>query len=117
MGGTAQLRRAAAEAIVEGTARYWAAERPVREARRTAIRAVAAAEIGELSYRELLIAGAIAYWCEGTKEKVHRAKRPRDRFADSHAGLIQFSPAIPRLDRDYPRRPDIPRLSPREGRH
>src|SRR5271165_6783337 len=45
----------------EGAARYWTVERPVREARRTAIRVVAAAEIGELSDRELLIAGAIAY--------------------------------------------------------
>ncbi len=45
----------------EGAARYWAAERPVREARRTAIRVVAAAEIGKLSGRELLIAGAVAY--------------------------------------------------------
>ncbi len=44
----------------EGAARYWAAERPVREARRTAIRVVAA-EIGKLSGRELLIAGAVAY--------------------------------------------------------
>ena len=26
-------------------------------------------EIGELSEREILIAGAIAYWCEGSKSK------------------------------------------------
>ena len=73
----------------EGAARYWAAERPVREARRTAIRVVAAAEIGELSDRELLIAGAIAYWCEGTKRKPHRPSA-RVVFINSDAGLIQF---------------------------
>src|SRR5215469_1089459 len=56
----------------EGVARYWAAERPVREARLQAISDSAAAQIGELSEREVLIAGAIAYWCEGSKNKPHR---------------------------------------------
>src|ERR1700722_15493139 len=32
----------------------------------------AAAEIGGLTGREILIAGAIAYWCEGAKSKPHR---------------------------------------------
>ena len=49
----------------EGVRRYWAAERPVREAAREAAIAAAAMDIGDLSDRELLIAGAIAYWCEG----------------------------------------------------
>jgi predicted transcriptional regulator len=53
----------------DGARRYWAAERPAREAKREAARVAAAAEIGELSEREILIAGAIAYWCEGTKSK------------------------------------------------
>ena len=53
----------------EGVRRYWEAERPAREAKREATRAVAAAEIGALTERELLIAGAIAYWCEGAKNK------------------------------------------------
>src|SRR6266516_3781814 len=56
----------------EGVRRYWEAERPLREARREATRAAAAAEIGTLTQRELLIAGAIAYWCEGSKSKPHR---------------------------------------------
>ena len=73
----------------EGAARYWAAERPVREARRAAARETAAAEIGELTEREIIIAGAIAYWCEGTKSKPHR---PSDRvaFTNSDPALIQF---------------------------
>src|SRR5580693_7632968 len=64
----AECRRRSAE----GARRYWAAERPVREARRAAAREAAAAEIGELTDREILIAGAIAYWCEGAKNKPYR---------------------------------------------
>jgi transcriptional regulator with XRE-family HTH domain len=56
----------------EGVRRYWAAERPIREAERQAVRAAAAAEIGHLNDREIVIAGAIAYWCEGAKNKPYR---------------------------------------------
>ena len=52
--------------------RYWQAEGLRREARRQAVSAAAADEIGLLSNREILIAGAIAYWCEGTKSKSYR---------------------------------------------
>jgi transcriptional regulator with XRE-family HTH domain len=74
---------------VEGMRRYWAAERPVREAAREATIATAATEIGPLSDREILIAGAVAYWCEGAKG------RPRQRvdrvvFINSDPGLIRF---------------------------
>ena len=73
----------------EGAERYWAAERPLREARREAVRAAAAAEIGPLTEREILIAGAIAYWCEGAKTK---ARRRQDRvvFVNSDPALIRF---------------------------
>ena len=73
----------------EGAQRYWAAERPLREARREAVRAAAAAEIGPLTEREILIAGAIAYWCEGAKTK---ARRRQDRvvFVNSDPALIRF---------------------------
>jgi len=73
----------------EGSRRYWAAERPIREARRSATREAAAAEIGELTDREILIAGAIAYWCEGTKSKPHRPDA-RVIFTNSDPALIQF---------------------------
>src|SRR5215475_2328429 len=59
----AECRKRAAE----GARRYWETERRVREAKREAVRASAAADIGSLTQRELLIAGAIAYWCEGSK--------------------------------------------------
>jgi transposase len=73
----------------EGARRYWETERRVREARREAVRAAAAADIGSLTQRELLIAGAIAYWCEGSKNKPH-FRHDRVVFMNSDAGLIMF---------------------------
>src|SRR5690348_8382077 len=73
----------------EGARRYWEAERPAREAKRQAIRATAAAEIGALTERELLIAGAIAYWCEGAKNKPY-LRHDRVVFMNSDPGLIMF---------------------------
>ncbi len=69
--------------------RYWTAERPVRAARRAAADAAAAASIGNLTGREILIAGAIAYWCEGAKNKPHR-RADRVTFANSDPELISF---------------------------
>jgi transposase len=73
----------------EGARRYWEAERPAREAKREATRAVAAAEIGALTDRELLIAGAVAYWCEGAKSKPHH-RHERVAFINGDPGLIAF---------------------------
>ena len=73
----------------EGARRYWAAERPAREARSAAAREAASAQIGELTDRELLIAGAIAYWCEDTKNKPHR-RDDRVAFMNSDPSLIRF---------------------------
>jgi len=69
----------------EGLRRYFEA----RAAEHMAEIGAAAAEIGELSDRELLIAGAIAYWCEGTKNKPNR-KANRVVFMNSDPGLIRF---------------------------
>jgi hypothetical protein len=57
------------ERAAEGSRQYWARERKVRAANRANQRNAAAAEIGGLSDREIIIAGAIAYWCEGSKTK------------------------------------------------
>jgi hypothetical protein len=81
----AECRRRSAE----GVERYWAAERSAREANRAAARDAAAAQIGDLTDRELLIAGAIAYWCEGTKSKPHR-RSERVIFMNSDPSLIRF---------------------------
>jgi hypothetical protein len=75
--------------IAEGVRRYWAAERPVREAARQAAHAAAAAQIGTLSDRETIIAGAVAYWCEGGKNKPHR-RADRVSFINSDPALIRF---------------------------
>ncbi len=75
--------------IAEGVRRYWAAERPVREAEREAARAAAAVQIGRLSDREVLIAGAVAYWCEGAKNKPYR-RSDQIIFMNSDPGLIKF---------------------------
>jgi transcriptional regulator with XRE-family HTH domain len=73
----------------EGSRLFWETERPAREAKREAVRASAAAGIGELSPREILIAGAIAYWCEGSKSKPHRLSE-RVVFINSDPRLIKF---------------------------
>jgi hypothetical protein len=69
--------------------RYWTGERRVRAARRAAASAAAGADIGGLTDREILIAGAIAYWCEGAKNKPHR-RADRVTFANSDPELISF---------------------------
>jgi hypothetical protein len=68
---------------------YWTAERPVRAARRAAASAAAAATIGDLTSREILIAGAVAYWCEGAKNKPYR-RVDRVTFTNSDPELISF---------------------------
>ena len=73
----------------EGVRRYWEAERAVREGDREATRVAAAAEIGALTQRELLIAGAIAYWCEGAKSKPHR-RCEKVEFINSDPSVILF---------------------------
>jgi len=73
----------------EAVRRYWAAERPARAQRRDAIRLSAIAQAGVLSKREVLIAGAIAYWCEGSKNKPHR-RWDRVAFINSDPALISF---------------------------
>jgi transcriptional regulator with XRE-family HTH domain len=73
----------------EAVARYWAAERPLREAAREAISATAAAQISTLSDRETIIAGAVAYWCEGAKNKPYR-RQDRVNFINSDPAMIKF---------------------------
>jgi hypothetical protein len=83
--GYVESRRRAAE----GVQRYWAAERQAREAARAAISEAAAAQLGELTDREVIIAGAIAYWCEGGKSKPYRLDQ-QVRFMNSDPALIRL---------------------------
>jgi transposase len=73
----------------EGVASYWQAERPLREARWRDVSDAAAAQICGLTDREIVIAGAIAYWCEGTKNKPYR-RGNRVVFINSDPELILF---------------------------
>lgn len=73
----------------EGSRLYREAERPAREARRKAVRDEAAAEIGALTTREVIIAGAIAYWCEGSKSKPYRRSEGVE-FINSDPSVIVF---------------------------
>ena len=56
---------------------------------RVAISTAAAAQVGELTDREILIAGAVAYWCEGAKSKPYRV--------DEYVRFINSDPALIRL--------------------
>lgn len=69
---------------------FWAVESPRREMRRRAISDRAAADIGLLTDREVIIAGAIAYWCEGSKNKPYRRPENRVVFVNSDPRLILF---------------------------
>jgi hypothetical protein len=73
----------------EGSASYWRQERPRRQVARQAAVAEAASQIGALTDRELLIAGAVAYWCEGAKSKPHR-RSEQVTFVNSDPGLIRL---------------------------
>jgi transcriptional regulator with XRE-family HTH domain len=70
----------------DGLRRFWEQE----HANRDEFRAEVAREIGELTDREIVIAGAIAYWCEGAKTKPWRNTGDRVSFINSDPGLIMF---------------------------
>ncbi len=71
-------------------------ERPRRAKRQgEAVRADAQDSIGPLTAREILIAGAIAYWCEGAKSKPYR-----------RADRVIFINSDPLADQVLPRFPD-----------
>ncbi len=64
------------------------------EAARAAISAAAAAQVGELTDREIIVAGAIAYWCEGAKSKPYRI--------DEQVRFVNSDPALRRRIRSQP---------------
>jgi transcriptional regulator with XRE-family HTH domain len=73
-----------------GVSAFWAEESPRREARRQALSDHAARELGSLTDREVIIAGAIAYWCEGAKNKPYRRFGNDVAFINSDPKLILF---------------------------
>lgn len=68
----------------------WEKHRRERAERRAAVRAEAAATVGDLSPADVLRLGAVMYWCEGTKVKPWRPGTERLTFTNSDPGLIRF---------------------------
>ncbi|MEV5381937.1 hypothetical protein [Streptomyces sp. NPDC052721] len=67
----------------------WEHELAVRDEKRRQTKAAATAEIGDISDRDLFIAGIALYWAEGTKDKPH-ARRERVAFVNSDPGMIRL---------------------------
>jgi predicted transcriptional regulator len=67
----------------------WAPVLRRRAADRQQTKLAAAIEMLPLSRRDIILAGAVAYWCEGTKAKVWR-KRERLTFVNSDPHLIEL---------------------------
>lgn len=66
----------------------WQPHRAERDARRATVRGSAAAAVGALSDREVLLLGATAYWCEGVKAKPWRPHACVLSFINSDPGLV-----------------------------
>jgi hypothetical protein len=66
----------------------WAPYRQERDRERDAVRARVSAWVGELSDREVILLGAITYWCEGSKAKPWRPGATALQFINSDPRLI-----------------------------
>lgn len=75
-------RRAAAEA-------RWSGHRQQRDGRRAAVALDAEEAVGTIGVRELLMIGAVMYWCEGAKSKPWREQQ-RIQFINSDIGLLRL---------------------------
>jgi transposase len=67
----------------------WASYRERRDATRAAAHAQAAAAVGHLTDRDLLILGAAIYWCEGAKAKPWRPQE-KIQFTNSDPTLVEL---------------------------
>lgn len=67
---------------------YWAGRNLATDAARQETQAEAAALVGEMSDAELLRAGALIYWCEGSKARPWSRKSEQVQFTNSDPGLI-----------------------------
>ena len=60
-----------------------------RDEERADAKTRAAAEVGPVEARDLVLAAVVAYWCEGSKDKPY-ARRERVTFINSDPGLIRL---------------------------
>jgi transposase len=82
------LRKRAAHAHRISGAR-WTRERDRREAERAEVKRAAAARVGDLNDRELMLVGAALYWAEGAKDKPW-ARREKVALINSDASVLQL---------------------------
>lgn len=66
----------------------WAPLNKARDERRAEVNGLECARVGELSRREIILLGAVSYWCEGQKSKPWEPNRCRVTFINSDPGLI-----------------------------
>lgn len=79
-------RRAHSKAMTDAR---WGEYRVARDEMEAGIRDKARRWVGTLKERDLLVAGAVAYWCEGAKSKSWR-KQDRLSFTNSDPGLVEL---------------------------
>ncbi|MFH9006490.1 hypothetical protein ACH4E5_25045 [Streptomyces afghaniensis] len=84
-------RRDPAEQAKLAAQRRWEHELAVRDEERQQTKEAAKQAIGELSARELFVAGVVLYWAEGAKDKAHsRQRRENLQFINSDPNVIRF---------------------------
>ncbi|MBC2869165.1 hypothetical protein [Streptomyces mexicanus] len=74
----------------------WEHEHAVRDEARRETKTTAARELGEMTDRDLFVAGVALYWAEGTKDKTYD-RRENVIFVNSDPGVIQIYLAWLRL--------------------
>jgi hypothetical protein len=70
----------------------WRPHRAARDAERAVIKKEAIEWVAALSPRDVVLTGAVAYWCEGTKEKPWRESQPENAV---HQQRLDAGPAVP----------------------
>lgn len=90
------------QAKVAGRKR-WEHELAVRDAERRRTKQAASLEVGPMTERELLLAGAALYWAEGAKDKPY-SRRENVQFVNSDPGVIRVYLAWLRLLKVEPER-------------
>ncbi|MFD5912138.1 hypothetical protein ACFWHL_25780 [Streptomyces massasporeus] len=71
--------------------RRWEHELAVRDEERQQTKEASKRAIGELSSRELFLAGVVLYWAEGAKDKAYsRQRRENLQFINSDPNIIRF---------------------------
>ncbi|AIR98830.1 hypothetical protein [Streptomyces glaucescens] len=82
-------RRPPAEQARLAARKRWEHELARRDEERQRTKAAAAAGVGDLSDREVFLAGVVLYWAEGAKDKTY-SRRERLQFINSDPNVIRF---------------------------